>query len=159
MAKAKVTLQKIFNAGWKHFVENDDPPAVAGGSCRYVVKKPGQEERRCIIGWALPKSIIESFDANDVQAPIADLLAQSPSEFDFSPLREFTCIGGRWVALHGATSAQLAFEEAQDLLHDELATTRGTWKKQYTRERRKQVYEAFAKKYGLHIPKTRKPKD
>jgi hypothetical protein len=159
MAKAKVTLQKIFNAGWKHFVENDDPPAVAGGNCRYVVKKPGQEERRCIIGWALPKSIIESFDENDVQAPISDLLAQSSSEFDLSPVREFTCIDGRWTEIYGAVSPQLAFEEAQDLLHDEMATTRGTWKKQYTRERRREIYEQFAKKYGLRIPRTKKPRD
>lgn len=72
-----VTLQELFNTGWKKFVIDNEPKSVNSyGSCRYR----GQNNTACIIGIYLPDDLAYKYDKELI---LGDEIAENhPEIFD-----------------------------------------------------------------------------
>lgn len=158
MANTKITLQKVFTAGWRNFVIRNRLPSrllnpVSNTSdCCYFVKDANGIERRCVIGWTLSKDQIKKVVANGlVTNGVAGLMHAFPLWFSEQHVPVYSYKRGK-RELAETVDLETALINAQDDLHDLLCTASGTWKAGISRRKR---YEAFAKRYGLKIPTIR----
>lgn len=152
MAK-KITLQDVFTAGWRNFVVGKKKPSRKNGSCVYRFIDNTNTERRCIVGWALPRKVLDKMqngECNYDGATATELFEDMPELFDGAsvlPVHEKS--GGKYVATSATVTAISAIDEAQRVLHDNLCKRDGEWRKNCNIRK---VYEEFAKKYNLRIP-------
>ncbi len=150
----KITLQDVFAAGWRNFVVGKKKPSRKNGICVYRSIDNNNTERRCIVGWALPRKILDKMqngECNYDGATVNALFADMPELFDGAsvlPVHEKS--GDRYVATSATVTAISAIDEAQRVLHDNLCTRDGEWSKRYDIRK---IYEEFAKKYNLRIPR------
>lgn len=121
----KITLQKIFDLAWEHFIVGDGEPAFDGNNgCLY---KTG-DGRKCAVGLALPtyETYEGSFGALVDKYP--NLFDQSVIQIPYHDLNEFQCY-----------------------LHDRLIDScSGEWN--CSKEDRKANYLRTADRFGLTIP-------
>ncbi len=158
MANNKLTLQKVFTAGWRNFIVKRRKPCRSNsGSCCYrVVDEHG--ERRCVIGWAMPLAWLIRIDNAEMTGnPIEDIATAFPEFFNklYAPVPMYAYRKGkRELAKHVMLRDALA--HAQDALHDKLVDNSGSWK---ARKQVRSAYEKFAKLYGLRVPKLKDNKN
>ena len=129
----KISLQKIFNLAWEHFIVRDEPPAVYNGACMYLTR----DGRKCAVGLALP----DGHPSQKFECSFAHLVEGHPELFDES-VKRMTRLRTR-----------LRLDEFQRRLHDSMSdrvSDNAGWC--YTLDERKEEYLAVAKDYGLTVP-------
>lgn len=122
----KITLQRIFDLAWEHFIVGDGEPAwsKAQQRCQYLT----DDGRKCAVGLALP----EEFSSQTFYKGFRSLCENYPKMFDKS--------------VHGAL---YYLDEFQRRLHDQLIED-GEWC--YSKEDRRQGYLQVARDFGLTVP-------
>ena len=126
----KISLQKIFNLAWEHFIVRDEPPAVHEGSCTYLTP----DGRKCAVGLALP----DGHPSQGAGVPLGDLVDRYPPLFS-----------------NGVRRTQRSkLNRFQFLLHDSLVSRGGIIEKSwvYSLDERKEEYLRVAHEYGLTVP-------
>ena len=126
----KISLQKIFNLAWEHFIVRDEPPAVYNGACMYLTR----DGRKCAVGLALP----EGHMMQNLRVPFGTMVEMYPEMFD----EDVRSTSARNLSLF------------QFRLHDHMAFRGGVTEVAWVRtlDERKEAYLAVAKDYGLTVP-------
>lgn len=124
----KITLQKIFDLAWEHFIVGDGEPGYSEHTgCTY--KTP--DGRKCAVGLALP----ENPDGYEYEGSFRTLVLDYPELFDDSVLKR-------------PRDSLNAFQSG---LHDDLVDkTTGEWR--FNKEEMKAKYLAVAESFGLTVP-------
>lgn len=125
MEKHKITLQQVFNAGWKTFVIDNRQLCMNEKGCLYSDGKGN----RCVIGLCLPDNhpALESRD-------LVELIVLENESFEFDgPIGHFRAAQR---ILHDLLDKKKAF--ADGCLYENLS--------------RRERYELFASNYGLQVP-------
>lgn len=143
----KITLQDVFNTGWVKFVIEKNRPGHDGRSNSYRHVGKDKVERRCILGWTFDTSFLSKLTDEDLESGAADLVDKYPNAFNLRALTIYSVVNGAPVTRQ--VTSQVAFQDAQSTLHDDLVSSKGNWLKKYNL---REVYEEFAKKYKLTIP-------
>lgn len=143
----KITLQDVFNTGWVKFVIEKNRPGHDGRSNSYRHVGKDKVERRCILGWTFDTSFLSKLTDEDLESGAADLVDKYPNAFNLRALTIYSVVSGAPVTRQ--VTPEVAFQDAQSTLHDDLVSSKGTWLKKYDLRK---VYEEFAKKYKLTIP-------
>jgi hypothetical protein len=143
----KITLQDVFNTGWVKFVVEKNRPGHDGRKNAYRYIGNDKVERRCIFGWTLDQAFLDKLTTEDLESGAADLVDKYPEVFNLRSVTSYFVVNG--VSETRQVTPQVAFQDAQSTLHDDLVSTKGTWLKKYNL---REVYEEFAKKYKLTIP-------
>ena len=121
----KITLQKIFDLAWEHFIVGDGKPAFDGNSgCSYLT----DDGRKCAVGLALPEDETYEGSFGALVNEYPNLFDQSVIQIPYNDLNEFQC------AVH-------------DRLIDSCS---GEWN--CSKEDRKIIYLETAKHFGLTLP-------
>ena len=122
----KITLQKIFDLAWEHFIVGDGEPAWSKEKrrCQYLT----EDGRKCAVGLALP----EGHSSQQAHKGFLNLCQEYPELFDES--------------VH---SARHYLNDFQRHLHDQLIAG-GEWL--YSKEKRRQGYIQVARDFGLTVP-------
>lgn len=125
----KITLQKIFDLAWEHFIVGDGMPALEhfANDCCYLTG----DGKKCAVGLALP-------DGHEVQDSIFafhEIVEEYPELFDDSV----------------RMTSEADLQQFQDKLHDALVDgdTRG-WL--FSKPERRQKYIKVAERFGLTVP-------
>lgn len=121
----KITLQKIFDLAWEHFIVGDGQPAFDGNSgCSYKTK----DGRKCAVGLALPTY-------EEYEGSFGALVDTCPRLFDQSVIQ---------IPYHELNEFQMG-------LHDRLIDScSGEWN--CSKEARKDSYLRVADRFGLTVP-------
>jgi hypothetical protein len=126
-------MQQVFDAAWKEFVENDNPPAVEylEYDQRYFCRYCTAEGRKCAIGLCLPLA----HRAVDIRNSVDNLISSFPELFEENPSIP------RWVNL-------------QKMLHDQMINhSTGRWLDELsTCEQRREHYRKIAERFDLKVP-------
>ena len=123
-----ITLQKIFDLAWEHFIVGDGEPALDEClSCCYLTRNGS----RCAVGLALP----DAHESLSFETSFGNLVTSFPDLFDKSVLD---------MDYHKLCAFQ-------NMLHDRLVDvrTRG-WKD--SKDVRKAEYIEVAEAYNLTVP-------
>lgn len=122
----KITLQRIFDLAWEHFIVGDGEPAWNREKhrCQYLT----DDGRKCAVGLALP----DGHSSQDAHMGFQSLYLEYPELFDES--------------VH---VARYYLDEFQRHLHDQLIEG-GEWR--YSKEDRRQGYLQVARDFGLNVP-------
>jgi len=122
----KITLQKIFDLAWDHFIVGDGMPAWSEETrrCQYLT----DDGRKCAVGLALP----DGHSSQDAHKGFMDLCQEYPELFAESVHSELNYL-----------------DEFQRHLHDQLIEG-GEWR--YSKEDRRQGYLKVARDFGLTVP-------
>lgn len=122
----KITLQKIFDLAWDHFIVGDGKPAVdrIRGCCYRT-----DQGHKCAVGLALP----DGHESQNCVGSMPWLVNDYPELFDSSVVN----------------SKAAYLEHFQARLHDDLIVL-GDW--QYDKAIRREKYLEVAKDYGLTVP-------
>lgn len=128
----KITLQKIFNLAWEHFIVGDGKPAIGlMGNCVYC----NDDGDRCAIGLALPNH----HPSLKFKGGFSELVDTYPSLFDRSVI-DFDKTSPSGISLN-------AFQKQ---LHDYLALNSREWNS--SKNIRRNKYLEVAKQFGLTVP-------
>jgi len=128
----KITLQKIFDLAWEHFIVGDGKPAVEDGNCRYLTS----DGRKCAIGLSLP----DGHESQSHQLFFDDLVKQFPKLFKLGNKIDFS-------------NPKTSLNKFQYRLHDSLINAE-TFEWSYSKEFRMGIYIKVANDYGLKVPGT-----
>lgn len=129
----KITLQKIFDLAWDHFIVNRSSPALnyddrseAIIGCSYL----DRDGNKCAIGLALP----EGHPAQQANMYFVGLVREYPELFDA-----------------GLIGHMDSLKEFQSSLHDDhVDYSRGGWSS--TPKQMEEAYRRVAERYGLTVP-------
>ena len=123
-----ITLQELFNIGWKHFVLDNAPLSVNdNGECMYR----GKNGAKCFIGLVISDEMAKKYEEVSAETICRD----NPSLFD-----------------ENSISPEI-LGNAQYSLHDVFALYDGD---EDTKEYREEAYRDFAVRYNLTIPNAKK---
>lgn len=145
-----ITLQDIFNAAWKHFVEQDNPPAVNRlGDNNYTCTYLTGDGRKCAVGLCIPDGHV----AQQCICGFSDLIDINKDLFptEHAKLHAGDTTGA-WPSEHGK------YSNFQGMLHDSMVDLyTGKWKSKYsTPDKRRANYIEAASRFHLTIPSNTK---
>lgn len=129
----KITLQKIFDLAWEHFIVGDGKPAYDGWTgCSYETR----DGRKCAVGLALPPH------------------PEDPEGEDCEYEGSFGSVASKYPELFDERILRLSYNrlvEFQVSLHDRFVdSTNGEWN--CPKEDRKASYLRVAEEFGLIVP-------